>query len=409
MTTDTSLALAPWSPPHPRELPEWRLRMHTAARDSEAMLGLAGAINGGKATVFPVLPDQPHSVGAIAAPLLMRLEERRLGEAALYYASTDMCALALAAASCPPAEPFDPARLPAPSGLMVFESPIGGYTEDLAAMLEGSVMQPSAELVVSVPIVAVAWSHWSPADVRLDGSSQQLEWLHRGPDGLARIPADYEGVWLTFYTPVEDRWSTLPKDTVLALNPHGEPIRTGDLAAWKKRQISPLNWDNEMLLTPGAHFAPDPGEGTIQQWGQVVYTCFQLISQGGRTRLAEVEQVPRDRAGRRRDARAGVSESVVRVVDVHGAHRPPAEAASADAAASSGRAAPQWSCRWPVAPYRRMTCLNPRAHSEGGCTHEERIVPAHIKGPADKPLRTGETVHLWDHQPEHNPTPDPTV
>ncbi len=27
-------------------------------------------------------------------------------------------------------------------------------------------------------------------------------------------------------------------------------------------------------------------------------------------------------------------------------------------------------------------------------------MPAHIKGPADKPLKLGETVHLWDHQPD---------
>lgn len=46
------------------------------------------------------------------------------------------------------------------------------------------------------------------------------------------------------------------------------------------------------------------------------------------------------------------------------------------------------------------TCLNPRAHADNACEHEDRIVPAHIKGPADKPLKVDETVHLWDHQPE---------
>ncbi|GAB2797740.1 hypothetical protein GCM10027073_32180 [Streptomyces chlorus] len=42
----------------------------------------------------------------------------------------------------------------------------------------------------------------------------------------------------------------------------------------------------------------------------------------------------------------------------------------------------------------------PRAHADNACEHEDRIVPAPIKGPADKSLKSGETVHLWDHQPE---------
>ncbi|MEU3568900.1 polysaccharide deacetylase family protein, partial [Kitasatospora sp. NPDC036755] len=31
-------------------------------------------------------------------------------------------------------------------------------------------------------------------------------------------------------------------------------------------------------------------------------------------------------------------------------------------------------------PYRRYTCLNPRAHEDGGCEHEDRIVPGHVRG-----------------------------
>jgi hypothetical protein len=42
----------------------------------------------------------------------------------------------------------------------------------------------------------------------------------------------------------------------------------------------------------------------------------------------------------------------------------------------------------------------PRAHADHACLHEDRIVPAHIKGRANKPLKIGETVNLWDHQPE---------
>ncbi len=108
-------------------------------------------------------------------------------------------------------------------------------------------------------------------------------------------------------------------------------------------------------------------------------------------KLTEVEDIPRNRAGRKRDQRAGITGgSDVRIVNVHTAHRPTRTAAEQDSAASTGRRAPEWSCRWPVGPYRRNTCLNPRAHSTNGCEHEDRIVPPHIKGPADKPLRIGQ-------------------
>jgi hypothetical protein len=80
-------------------------------------------------------------------------------------------------------------------------------------------------------------------------------------------------------------------------------------------------------------------------------------------------------------------------------HRPSPAAAVQDAAASTGRRAPQWSCRWPVRPHRRDHCMNPHRHAEGDCTHEDRIIPAVVKGPADKPLRLRETVNLWDSQP----------
>jgi hypothetical protein len=46
------------------------------------------------------------------------------------------------------------------------------------------------------------------------------------------------------------------------------------------------------------------------------------------------------------------------------------------------------------------TCLHTGAHSRGEeHEHEDRIVPGHIKGPADKPLRIKNTVNVWDHQP----------
>jgi hypothetical protein len=148
---------------------------------------------------------------------------------------------------------------------------------------------------------------------------------------------------------------------------------------------------------------PDPDHGS--QWAHVVYTAWQMMSQTGKTQLTEIETVSRPRHGLKRDNRAGIlGPGAVRLVRVHTRHRPTAQASAQDAAASHGRRAPQWSCRWPVCPYRRNTCLNPRAHAEGGCGHEEQVVPFHIKGPADKPLIVSNRVHIWDTPP---PSPEP--
>ncbi|MEU5547940.1 hypothetical protein AB0G85_37485 [Streptomyces sioyaensis] len=172
------------------------------------------------------------------------------------------------------------------------------------------------------------------------------------------------------------------------------PQTAGDIQAHPK--LTPLNWDNETALAFGKTFG-EPKPDTTQEWSQAVYTAWQLMSQTGKTRLTEVEEFPRDRAGRKRDRRDGITgPSDVHIVNVHSAHRPSRAAAEQDTTASTGRRAPQWTCRWPVRPYRRNTCLNPRAHADGACDHEDRPHQGH----ADKPLKVGETVNLWDHQPE---------
>jgi hypothetical protein len=98
------------------------------------------------------------------------------------------------------------------------------------------------------------------------------------------------------------------------------------------------------------------------------------MAQQGRTRWAELEEIPRARSGIKRDARQGIADTgTVRVVDVHQEHRPPRRAAEEDAAASTGRREPAWSCRWPVRPHRRSHCMHPAAHQAGDCQHEDRI------------------------------------
>ncbi|MFF4291019.1 hypothetical protein ACFY0R_37850 [Streptomyces sp. NPDC001633] len=387
VTESVALAdLPPWRPPHPSELPEWRTQTREYLATRTAMLAMASTINQGQFMMLPTVPGLEGSPGAIASQLLVREERRRLAEASLYYASADMTSLALAAATTPPAEPMKESRLPSPYGLMLFAEPIGGY----------SMTMPTGNTAVTVPIVAVSWGQWTPRDVSLDRG--RVRWLANSSEGPLVIPDAYRGVWLTFYTPDDaSGYAAMDPGAVVALGPDGTPTTAGELA--QAPRTAPLGWDNELVLAYGAAFE-EPKPDTCDQWAQTVYTAWQLMSQGG-SRLVDSETVPRPRAGRKRDAREGVTgSSDVRIVNVHSAHRPTRAAAEQDAAASSGRRAPQYSCRWPVRPHRRDHCMNPRAHADNGCEHEERIIPPHIKGPEGKPLRVRETVNLWDHQPD---------
>ncbi|MBF6574138.1 hypothetical protein [Nocardia farcinica] len=365
----------------------------------ESTFSLAQAINAGQTALFPTVPATGSSPGAIASVILARSEERRLREAQLYYATGDMTSLALAAASVPPAEPIKSTRLPSPYGLMVFAEPIGGYTHATESLM-GALAHQGGQPELTVPIVAVSWGVWTPGDVNIvDGPA--VRWFsQRSHTQLTPIPQHFHGVWLTFYSPAHSAFDTLPPEAIVGTTPDGTAMTAGEISAHPSR--SPLTWDNETALAFGVAFG-EPEPDTTKQWSQVVYTAWQLMSQTGKNQLVEFDEVPRNRAGRKRDNRAGVTgPSHVRIVNVHTAHRPSQAASEQDASSSTGRRTPQWSCRWPVRPYRRNTCLNPRAHSDHSCEHEERIVPAHIKGPADKPLKLGETVHLWDHQPDDN-------
>lgn len=378
--------LPPWLSPQPAELPEWRTRMRDHLGSQTGLYAMATIINSGQFTMLPSVPGMDASPGAIAAQLLAREEQFRLSQACLYYATGDMTALALAAAATPPAEPVKESRLPAPYGLMLFEEPIGGY----------AMTMPTGTAAVTVPIVAVSWGTWTPQEVALDRG--RVRWHAHTSDGPLTIPDDYRGVWLTFYTPEGAAgYERMDPAAVVAMAQDGTPTTAGQLAAMPN--ATPLGWDNELVLAYGATFA-EPKRDTCDQWAQIVYTAWQLMGQGG-ARLVESETVPRPRAGRKRDAREGVlGSSDVQVVNIHAAHRPSRAAAEEDAAASSGRRAPQYTCRWPVRPHRRDQCMNPRRHAEGECEHEERIIPPHIKGPEGKPLRVRETVNLWDHQPQ---------
>ena len=388
----------PWRPPEPRDLPDLRARLAEYTTSMEAMAQLRQVLAAGRTTLLPTVAGLKPETGA--AILLSKAEEHRLRKAQLYYASADMTALAVAAANVPPTEPVRESRVPEPFGLMVFASPIGGYAEDLAEVAAGTpINREGVSGTVTIPIVAVSWERsWTPHNMRVDDQHPVRWHAQTTPGELEPVRPDIHGVWLTFYAAPGAWVASLPRGTVVGSMPDGSPMTAGDVQDHPRD--APLNWDNETLLTYGVPFGEaDPD--TSQQWSQVVYTAWQLMGQQGKSQLTEVEEVPRNRDGRKRDQRAGItSPQTVRVVNVHIAHRPSRAAAEQDEGGSTGRRAPQWTCRWPVPPYRRYTCLNPRAHADGGCEHEDRIVAAHYRGPADMPLRVPQTVRLWDHQPE---------
>jgi hypothetical protein len=403
----TELELPPWTPPEPRELPEWRAQMIEETRDPMALQLMSMAINAGRTNILPTIPGMDASLGAVGAQILYRQEAQRLEEAALYYATADMTSLALAAAQTPPAEPMNPARLPSEAGFIVFAEPIGGYREDAAAALSQTMVgRHGASAMVTTPIVAASWGTWDPGSIILEGGgpNARVLWHWRTPSGqVAQLPDTYSGVWVTFYSP-HGLFNLLPPDTVIGSLRDGSAMTAGDISRAERegtvRHRPALQWDNEIIMATGARFA-EPEPDTTDQWMHVLYTAWQLMGQTGKNALTEVEELPRERAGRKRDTRAAITgPSAVRILHVHSAHRPDRQAAAEDAAHSSGRRAPQWSCRWPVRPHRRDHCMNPRAHAEGECTHEDRIIPPYIKGPADKPLRVTETVNVWDRQPE---------
>ncbi|MEU0002179.1 hypothetical protein ABZ069_35265 [Streptomyces microflavus] len=394
-------ALPRWEPPHPQQLPELRAELLDYYDSAVAMTWMRTALLAGRSAIIPDVPGLNAPRDEVAAQILIGSERLTLADAQLFYATADMTALALAAAASPPRERVSLSRPPAESGLIVFEEPIGGSVEDLGATLAAtSGTGLGGEAKVTKPVVAVSWSRWTPDIVKVDEGTVRWSWRQPGR-GVSTIPRAYRGLWLTFYTP-SGSFSRLAPDTVVGTAPDGTAVTAGQVIGITDQVWSPsLSWDHEVLLAEGDRFT-EARPDTTDAWTHVLYTAWQLMADhGGSTRWTETEEIPRPRAGAKRDTRQGVTApATVHVVNVHTTRRPPRQRAAEDAAASTGRREPQWSCRWPVRPHRRDHCMNPALHAEGDSQHEDRLIPGYVKGPKDKPLRVSDTVNLWDHQPE---------
>lgn len=387
-----------WTAPEPRRLAELRQEMEEFNRTNIGLLTMTGALRSRHTSLYPHVAGA--SDPAFAAALVMcGQESQRLAESRLYLVDEDTTAAAVAAATTPPMEPISAARLPSPSGLMVFGAPIGSYPITPGDLGAGDGCRAST---IHTPIVAASWSLWS-AD-----QTPRARWIANTVHGREFVPGREQAIWVTFYTACGAAYSLLPPQTEV-VTPFGERTTSSKVVDALHRPGRPdLTWDNETLLFLGRTF-PATGSplGTTGAWAQIVYTAWQLMWHTGKHAWTETELVPRDRAGRRRDRRAGITEGDVSVVRLATGLRPTPEATARDREGSDGRKPPRTDHRWDVPPYRSPNrCWNTRAHATGGCTHAERIIRGHVNGPKGMPVRKPRgPVYVWDEMPS-TPAPD---
>ncbi|MFK0297217.1 hypothetical protein ACIQU6_43050 [Streptomyces sp. NPDC090442] len=303
--------LPSWRPPQPHELPEWRSQVHEYLSSNIAATALGQTLVSGHANMVPFIEGLDEAPETVAGLLLARSERERLKQAQLYYATADMTSLALAAAATPPAEEITAARLPSSYGFMVFAEPIGGY----------AIQNQPGFAPVTVPIVAVSWGRWTPQS--LTAPEGPVRWGAVRDNRVVPIPRDFDGIWMTFYSAENTAaYAAMDPNAVVGVGPDGTPVTAGNLAGFRSPVPVPVNWDNETVYRIGHKLDTTPKPDTVAEWGHVVYTAWQLISQGGK-RLVESEKLPRPRSGRKRDVRQGITGPLdVQVVNVHSSHRP---------------------------------------------------------------------------------------
>ncbi|MFI6689234.1 hypothetical protein [Streptomyces sp. NPDC050485] len=167
--------------------------------------------------------------------------------------------------------------------------------------------------------MAASWGRWTPRTLTV--SDGPITWSHLGQGSLRRLSDQTDGVWITFYSPESSAgYADMDPAAVVGATPDGTPVTAGEMAALRPPFPTLLGWDNE-LVYPLGHSFSTPEPDTIDQWGQVLYTAWQLITQGG-SKLIEPEKVERPRSGRWRRPACVPPHSVGSViageVGVHG-------------------------------------------------------------------------------------------
>ncbi len=152
---------------------------------------------------------------------------------------------------------------------------------------------------------------------------------------------------------------------------------------------APLVWDNESFHGYGVDRKAERTSGdshggmeaiSAAPWVQTLRATWLLMSQ---EHIVAVDTVVPDRAAIRRARRAGEEPSAVRLIHLRRATR------EQGAPADEGDAR-DYACRWMVRGHWRQQWYPSRG------VHRPIWINPHLKGPDDKPLRTGEAVQIWD-------------
>lgn len=343
---EQDVEMTPWEPPAPAGVPELRAAMVRQMRSPWEIAQTASALAAGRGSIIPPAPTPEGS-----ARILCEQEYRRLRDAELYFVTADMTRLAVAAGESLPDFHLEPEDVPSPTGFIVFAEPIGSY------------INTDGGFAARVPIVAVSW-----------GPSEPVVAFTQGRGGL----------WFTYYSPTA--WDSMER--MLAQQLGRRP--TGKERARVRHMRGPLTWDNEAAQAFGqggkADFKPgashDGDLDSFAPWSQTLRAAWLLMRQPN---IADAEDLHRPRASVRRDQRDGLSTGPVRLLRL----RPATRAAGAPADDESpGR---EYTCRWMVKGHWRQQWYPSRQ------VHRPIWINPHIKGPDDKPLKTSETVHIWDH------------
>jgi len=286
------------------------------------------AIRSGNQRARPLLPPPD------AAGVLTREECGRLRSAELFYVAAPMLALATAAAESLPTFTLTPQDLPAPTGFLVFETPVLRHRRtaiaapvDLAALAAEGGNEVNAD--EAVLISAICWGSWAG------------NWSGGG-------------VWITWYAEVGS----------------DQPA----VAAEMRRKYGRVFIDQETQIPftedQPLHVGPD----AFARATAIVKTIWLLMQQA----VGEVASAPFDRATRRRMDRQKVEQSGVRVISLR---RPVG-------APSDGQGDHrEWHHQWVVRGHWRR-----QWHPRVGLHRPTWIAP-HIKGPEGAPMLGGEKVY----------------
>lgn len=316
-----------YTAPAPRELPELRADLASWLTTTGPSFYLTMALIGRQWLPPGELPEQASA--RVAA------EERGRLDGDLYWVSSEMTDLARHAAPSLPTWNLYEHDIPCRRGLIVFESPLAVYRNDLGR---------------DVQIVAATWGPWKgPGNWRREG-----------------------GLWLSFYSHPAPVLPPGSFDSHGTLRPEWGPYA---------RELPPLMPDNEAGWPFGElDIRPPTVEGTTGGWALILRAAWRLMRQP----LTQTTTEQAYRAARRRLAKAGHTSPGVRVIHV----RRHEHSRDRDAQASGSR---DYNCRWWVNGHWRTYWCGP-----GRRRPEDRWISPYLAGPDDKPVHGTERVKVWD-------------